>query len=340
MPLAERLAAWLTGRREPDLGHLPIEGHLPEFDGLTGWFNSEPLTRDTLKGRVVLVDFWTHSCVNCQRTLAYLNAWHEAYSPLGLVIIGVHTPEFDFEKDAESLRRAIEVAGIRYPVAADNDYALWNAYGNRYWPAHYFADHAGNLRHHQFGESGHEQGEAVIRSLLAEAGAKPTFPSVSGQITENTDFRRIKSPETYLGFNRMEYLGSPETVRPGVTRHFSGVPHPAKNVFYLEGLWEMDDEWAAPAEPGATLAMRFDAARVFIVAVGPNDGATAELTIDGEPPLRQLGADAVNENGRAIITFRDGRLYRLFDAGSDYGERTLCLTFREPGTRLYALTFG
>ncbi|MFA6604356.1 MAG: redoxin domain-containing protein, partial [Patescibacteria group bacterium] len=209
MMLRKKLAEFLGRGRRVDAATLLVEGRMPALDSAGPWLNSAPLAAADLAGRVVLIDFWTYSCINCLRTLPHLQAWHEAYGKTGLTIIGVHTPEFDFEKETINVQRAAERHGLTYPIVLDNDYVLWNRYRNRCWPAHYFIDAGGNIRYRHFGEGDYAHSEEIIRTLLAEAGkippaepvhlAEPTL-ACAGQLT----------PETYLGFDRVEYLGSPE----------------------------------------------------------------------------------------------------------------------------------
>ncbi len=339
----------LFPRPAVDAGQLSVEGELPEFEGLTGWLNSPPLTKKQLAGKTVLVDFWTHSCVNCLRTIPHLRAWHEAYARHGLVIVGVHTPEFGFEKDAAGVALAVERLGIAYPVALDNDYVLWNRYRNRYWPAHYFADARGRLRYHHFGEGGYGHSEAVIRALLREAGAE--LPAASTPPDGPAPARSPdQTPETYLGFDRLEYLGSPESVRPGVSQRYSAVSRPALNVFYLDGVWEIGNEFAVPREAGARLLYRIAAGQVNLVMEGAKGGSRVEVELDGQPlDAANRGVDVGGDgDGPTVALVKEGRMYNLLDARGpstrlgtgDRSEKLLELTFIDPGTKVYAFTFG
>jgi thiol-disulfide isomerase/thioredoxin len=316
---------------------LPVEGRAPEFAGITAWLNGGPLTVAGLAGKVVLVDFWTYSCVNCVRTLPYVQAWHEAYKDKGLVIVGVHTPEFDFEKDEANVRAALAKYGITYPVAMDNDYATWNAYSNHYWPAHYFVDAKGDVRYHHFGEGNYGHSEAVIKALLAEAGAAASG-DVSGTIDAGVDFKKIGSPETYLGFDRLEYLGSPEAVRPGVVTKFTAPKTAALNVFYFSGAWELDKDCAMPREGGAAITYRVRAAKVHMVLSGGGETKKIRVTVDGRPlSANERGADV---DADSVVTVNDGRMYDLVDGRGDYGEKLLELTFLDPDVKCYAFTFS
>lgn len=314
----------LLGRRAA--GGLPVEGRAPELAGLTGWASGEPMTLASLRGRVVLLDFWTFSCINCLRTLPHVQAWHETYGGRGLTMLGVHTPEFSFERDEAAVRRAIARHGLTYPVALDNDYAAWKAYGNRYWPAHYFIDAEGNIRAHHFGEGGYEGAETTLRTLLAEAGHDLTGlePVSRALLAAPAPAAAGLTPETYLGWDRLEYLGSAETVRVGQPQEYSCPPEPATNIFYLGGRWRIDGEYAEVAAAGATITYRCRAKEVFMVLDGPA-GAEVEVRIDGrEQPAVRLDT---------------GRLYQLF-AASEVTTMTVELTFRTPGTRAYSFTFG
>lgn len=319
---------------------LPDRGEMPEFRGISVWLNSKPLSRETLKGKVVLVDFWTLSCVNCVRTLPHLKAWHERYRDSGLVIVGVHTPEFGFERERAAVEAAVRRFDIAYPVALDDDYETWKAYRNHYWPAHYFVDRTGRVRYHHFGEGGYAHSEAVLRSLLSEDGT-PLPDATDTEDRTETDFDKIGTPETYLGYERLEYLGSPEPVNPRGVARYSPVMRPAANVFYLDGDWEISREWAAPRSENAALIYRFQASRVNLVMDADGEARTVLIELDGGPLKDdELGADAERDEDTTVIKVNEGRMYELVDARGKYGEHGLRLTFPEPGVRLYAFTFG
>ncbi len=342
MKIRDMLSRLLRPAGRPlEPGSLPVEGRMPEFPAGAVWLNTPPLDKQRLAGKVVLVDFWTFSCINCLRTLPYLRAWQSAYGSGPFTIIGVHTPEFEFEKDEAGVRRAIADHGINYPVVLDNDYKLWNAYRNHYWPAHYFVDVQGNIRYHHFGEGAYDHSESIIRALLAEADAAPAAPEVSPGVIVETDFSKVNTPETYLGFDRQEYLGSPESVRPNTVQRFSSVPIPALNVFYFEGRWEVRPEFAAVREAGARLFYRFRAPRAYLVASGGTAGVRAEIRLDGQPLSEKTGGeDVVFDRGRSYVNIKEGRMYRLVGARNGNPERLLELTFEAPGAELYAFTFG
>ncbi|HTM68590.1 MAG TPA: thioredoxin family protein [Candidatus Binatia bacterium] len=317
---------------------LAVEGRAPEFAGIASWLNSAPLTMAGLRGKVVLVDFWTYSCVNCVRTLPYVQAWHRAYKDKGLVVVGVHTPEFEFEHDFANVETAVKRFGIEYPVAVDNDYAMWNAYKNRYWPAHYFIDVRGDVRYQHFGEGGYGHSEEVIKALLMEAGRPSPETDAAQDVPSDTDFARIGTPETYLGFQRLEYLGSPEGVRKDEPKRYTAVLAPALNIFYLDGLWEIRDDYAVPREPGAAIVYKFSAAKAHLVMDAMPDGVKIKAALDGKPLAADQRAGDVAED--STVTVREGRMYDLVDLRGKYGAHVLRLEFQGPGAKVYAFTFG
>ncbi len=341
--LKEAIAKLLpAGHRKVAPEDLPAEGPMPELTGLDGWLNSPPLTKESLKGKVVLVDFWTYSCVNCLRTLPHLARLHEAYRDKGLVIIGVHTPEFGFEKDQAAVAAALKRYGVGYPVALDSGYSLWRAFRNRYWPAHYFVDAHGDIRYHHFGEGDYAHSERVIRTLLEEAGATGLPAPVEDGGNSGGELNRVGTPETYLGWQRLEALGSPESVRLRQPQTYSAPPEPAKNIFYLVGQWRIEDEYAVPLEAGARLLYRYQASRANLVMEPDGARADVEIKLDGVPLLQSYaGQDIGYANSRAYLTVDEPRLYSLTDGGDDYSSHLLELTFTSvPGPKCYAFTFG
>ncbi len=313
-----------------DAQSLANEGVAPELRGIAGWINAEPLTLRSLRGRVVLVHFWTYSCVNCVRTIPAVKMWHEKYGDSGLTVIGVHTPEFDFEKDPTNVRAAVERFGITFPVALDPDFATWNAYKNRYWPADYFVDAEGNVRYHHFGEGGYEDAEAVIRALLAEAGRSPATGDANN-VPSSAELLHVGTPETYLGFERSEYLGSPESVRKDQPRRYSAAREPSPHIYYLEGLWSVHDGYATPEEPGAVIVYKVSASTGHLVMEGPRGGnARVSVTLDGKPPV----------GGPQVIEVGEGRLYDLFDTHAPMSTHLLRLEFLDAGAKCFAFTFG
>jgi len=321
---------------------LPIEGPMPSLDGAVAWLNSPPLTREALRGKVVVVDFWTYSCVNCLRTLPYVRAWYDKYKDQGLVVIGVHAPEFAFEKNIDNVRRSVKDLGIDYPVAIDNDYAIWRAFDNRYWPAHYFVDAEGRIRYHHFGEGDYAQSEAVIQKLLAEAGAKVAGgfvqPDTGGVAMAAADVAS-QSPETYLGYSRAEHFASPGGAERDRAHDYAIPPALTTDQWALSGTWNVGDEKATLAKPGGRIAFRFHARDVNLV-LGPGaDGKPVRyrVTIDGKPIGDDRGMD-VDANGEGTVTSQ--RLYQLVRVKGDVSDRTFEIEFLDAGVQAFAFTFG
>ncbi len=321
---------------------LPVEGHLAGFDGATGWLNSPPLAPDDLRGKVVLVDFWTYTCINWLRTLAYVRAWAEKYEGDGLVVIGVHTPEFPFERDEDNVRWAVEDMAVGYPVALDPDYEVWRAFANHYWPAAYYADAEGRIRHHQFGEGGYEECERVIQMLLGEAG-REDVPDDLVSVTPHgfelqADWDNLRSPETYLGYEQAQNFASPGSVadEPRAYR----VPEPLNlNEWALAGDWTIEAGASVPNGAGGRLAFRFHARDAHLV-MGPRERGTEvpfRVLLDGGPPGAAHGHD-VDEEGNGTLSQQ--RLHQLIRQPGSIRERTLEITFPEAGAEAYCFTFG
>jgi thiol-disulfide isomerase/thioredoxin len=338
MGIINKLLGRKTTRVMPD--SLPNEGDMPEFDGLSGWLNSEPLTLDDLKGKVVLVDFWTLSCINCIRTLPHLKAWHETYKDSGLVVIGIHTPEFPFECEEENARKSAERFGLEYPIALDNDYAMWKTYRNHYWPTHYFVDREGRIRYHHFGEGNYSHSEAVIRALLSEDGSSlPEHTNVPDSAGRNGS--RKTTPETYLGYERMEYLGSPESVKMDQVSRYTTVEKPAVNVFYLDGDWLIGKDWAEPASANAVLVFKVRATQIDLVMDAEHMDSKVEVRLDGSAVTANIaGADIESNEEMSVVRLDGGRMYEIMDTHGRFGEYELRLIFPESGVRLYSFTFG
>jgi cytochrome c biogenesis protein CcdA/thiol-disulfide isomerase/thioredoxin len=323
---------------------LPIEGGLPPqaLSGAVQWLNSPPLTADGLRGKVVLVDFWTYSCINCLRTIPYVRAWAEKYKDQGLVVIGVHTPEFAFEKKLDNVRNAVSELKIGYPVAVDNDYAIWRAFFNQYWPAHYFIDIQGRIRHHHFGEGDYEESERVIQQLLAEAGngnVPANVVSVSASGAEAApDMGNVRSPETYVGYQRAENFVSAGGVVEDA-RHVYTVTTPRLAEWGLSGDWTIGKESAVLNEKGGSIVYRFHARDLHLVLGPAADGSPVRfrVTIDGAAPGSSHGTD-VDAGGQGIVTGQ--RLYQLVRESGAIGERTFEIEFLDPGVHAYAFTFG
>lgn len=305
----------------------------PEFTGLTKWLNSEPLTIAELKGKVVLVDFWTYTCINCIRTLPYLTQWHEKYKDDGLVIIGIHAPEFAFEKKEENVLDAMKRYNITYPVVQDNDFATWKAYNNQYWPAKYIIDSEGKVRYSHFGEGEYEKTEKVIQQLLSESG-KNVSDSISTQQT-SIAYNQL-SPETYLGFNRMLYLVPNGKAAPGL-QQFTLDKNIPKNKFSYGGQWDVRDEYSISSK-NSLIRYNFNANKVFMVLQqGSAKQGQIRVLLDGKPVNTELmGADVKD----GIVTVNADRLYEIIDLNGRIENHTLELQFLTPGLEAYTFTFG
>jgi thiol-disulfide isomerase/thioredoxin len=313
-------------------GALSVESRLPGFDGATGWLNSPPLTEADLRGKVVLVDFWTYTCINWLRTLAHVRAWSQKYEQYGLIVVGVHTPEFPFERDVDNVRWAVEEMAVEYPVALDSDYAVWDAFANRYWPAVYIADADGRIRHHHFGEGGYEECERVVQRLLRDAGGADIPDDLVVVEPEGfeveADWANLRSPETYLGYERGERFTS--GAGPGSLR---------LNEWDVSGDWTVDSGACVLNGAGGQIAYRFHARDVHLV-MSPRDMATPvpfRVLIDGSPPGDEHGLD-VDEQGRGTVA--EQRLYGLVRQQGPIAERTIEIEFPEPGVEAYVFTFG
>ncbi|HLZ67103.1 MAG TPA: cytochrome c biogenesis protein DipZ [Aliidongia sp.] len=322
---------------------LPVEGTLPPLTGAVEWLNSPPLTAEGLRGKVVLVDFWTYSCINCLRSLPYLRAWADKYRDQGLVVIGVHAPEFAFERDPGNVRRATKDLGITYPVAIDNNYAIWRAFENEYWPAHYFIDAEGRIRYHHFGEGEYAESEAVIQQLLAEAG-RTNVPHGFVQ-DEGTgalaaaDEDDIASPETYVGYRRAENFASAGGEVADQPHAYSAPTQLMQNQWGLDGNWKVEDEKAELDGTSGRIVFRFHARDLHLV-LGPGaDGKPIRfrVTLDGKPPGSDHGADT-DADGQGTVTSQ--RLYQLVRQGHVAGDRTFEIEFLDPHVQAFAFTFG
>jgi thiol-disulfide isomerase/thioredoxin len=321
---------------------LPVQGRLPAFDGATEWLNSPPLTPAGLHGSVVLTGFWTYTCVNWLRQLPYLRAWAEKYAGLGLTVVGVHTPEFPFEHDLGNVRRAVADLGIGYPVAVDSDYAVWQAFGNHYWPALYVADAQGRLRHHHYGEGEYQQSEMVIQQLLAEAGFDPGQDLVTVEapgLEAPADWASLRSAENYTGYGRTENFASPGGGVPG-QRHVYEAPAQLRlNHWALSGAWTIADQAVTLNEAGGQIAYRFHARDLNLV-MGPAAPGTAvrfRVRVDGQPPGAAHGAD-VDAEGHGTLT--EQRLHQLIRQPGPITDRTFEITFLGPAAQAYSFTFG
>jgi thiol-disulfide isomerase/thioredoxin len=324
-------------------GALPIEGNLPPLDGAVQWLNSPPLTAQALKGKVVLVDFWTYSCINCLRSLPYVKAWAEKYRDQGLVVIGVHAPEFAFERDVGNVTKAMKDLGINYPVAIDNDFKVWRAFNNQYWPAHYFADAQGRIRYHHFGEGEYAESERVIQQLLREAGAAKVADGLINASAEGVqlapDMNEVQSPETYVGYQRAEHFVPETSLVPDKVSAYSAPSQLALNDWSLDGQWNVGPERATSGAPASRIVYRFHARDLHLV-LGPGaDGKPVrfKVLVDGKVPGDAHGTD-VAPDGSGSVT--EQRLYQLVRQTGGVTDRTFSIEFLDPGVSAYAFTFG
>jgi thiol-disulfide isomerase/thioredoxin len=321
---------------------LPVEGQLPSLGNATAWINSPPLTADGLRGKVVLVNFWTYSCINSLRQIPYVRAWAEKYKAQGLVVIGVHAPEFGFEGNLENVRQATKDLRIEYPVAVDNGHAIWTDFRNEYWPALYFIDAQGRIRHRQFGEGDYEKSEVVIKQLLAESGSKDIddkqVPVDAPGVEASADWVNVKSPETYVGYARAENFASPGGLRFD-DRHVYATPaRLSLNHWALSGEWKVDKE-AALLNGAGSIIYRFHARDLHLVmgAVAPGSRVRFRILIDGQPPGSSHGID-VDSQGNGIV--RTQRLYQLIRQTQPVADREFEIEFLDPGAQVFAFTFG
>jgi thiol-disulfide isomerase/thioredoxin len=322
---------------------LSVEGRMPSLDSATGWVNSPPLTAADLRGHVVLINFWTYTCINWLRSLAYLRAWADKYKDQGLLVIGVHTPEFDFEHDVDNVRRAVTDLRVGYPVVIDSDYTIWNAFGNRYWPASYFVDAQGQIRHHRFGEGDYEQSEMILQQLLTEAGSGGTghdLVSIDARGVEAAaDWASLRSPENYLGSERTQNFA----LFPGAvldTRHvYAAPPRLALNHWALAGDWTVQAQATVLHQAEGRIAYRFHARDLHLVMAptAPGTPVRFRVLIDGQPPGAAHGTD-IDDQGNGTVT--EPRLYQLIRQRGPVSERTFEATFLDPGVHAYAFTFG
>jgi thiol-disulfide isomerase/thioredoxin len=322
---------------------LPIEGELASLDGATGWLNSQPLATADLRGKVVLIDFWTYTCINWLRTLSYVRAWAGKYEEQGLVVVGVHTPEFPFEHDVDNVRQAAQDMRVEYPIALDSDYAIWRAFNNRYWPAVYIADAQGRIRHHKFGEGGYREAETVIQLLLREAGRDDVgdgLVSVDAEGLEvQADWANLESSETYLGYEQAQNFASPGGAGFDEPRTYV-VPDPLSlNRWALSGNWTIERGASVLNDADGGIAFRFHSRDVHLV-MGPRSTGTSvpfRVLVDGELPGDAHGFD-VDEQGHGTVSQQ--RLYQLIREPGSITDRTFEITFLAPGVEAYVFTFG
>jgi thiol-disulfide isomerase/thioredoxin len=325
-------------------GDLPVEGEIPSFAGATLWLNSPPLTPEALRGKVVMVDFWTYSCINCLRALPFVESWYEKYKDHGLVVIGVHAPEFAFEKDPNNVRRAVADLKVTYPVALDNDYAIWQAFNNQYWPAHYFIDATGRIRGHHFGEGNYDESEQTLRKLLTDAGQTDLPPAGMGAakavgVQAPPDEAHDQSPETYVGYRRAENFASPGGFSQDQSHRYAAPAALKLNQWALNGSWSVDPEKAVLGAVPGKIEFRFYARDLHLVLGPSSDGKPVRFRVllDGAAPAANHGADT--DSGGAGTIDRQ-RLYQLIRQTGDVREHVFSIEFLDPGVQAYSFTFG
>ncbi len=329
-------------QREAARARLPIESQLPSFDAATSWINSQALTPGSLRGKVVLVQFWTYSCINWRRTMPYVRAWSEKYAASGLVVIGVHTPEFDFEKDVSNVRKFVRGANIGFPVAVDSERAIWGAFNNEYWPALYFVDVEGRIRHHQFGEGGYELSEAVIKELLAETGnSVPSgLISAAGSGPEaGADWADLASGENYLGYERTQGFLSTLNVRVGQPRAYPEPPPLQLNQWSPTGDWTIGAEAVTVHGASGRITYRFRARDLHLVMGPAKPGAVARFRVrlDGRTPGAAHGVD-VDEHGDGVVS--EPRMYQLIRQPLPIADRNFEIEFLDAPVEAFSFTFG
>jgi thiol-disulfide isomerase/thioredoxin len=322
---------------------MSAEGHLPGFDGATGWLNSPPLTAVDVGGKVVLVDFWTYTCINWLRTLSYVRGWAEKYHDRGLVTVGVHTPEFLFEHDVDNVSQAAEQMRVEYPIAIDSDYRVWRAFSNHYWPAVYIADAHGQIRHHQFGEGRYEECERVIQRLLREAGVEDVGDALvsvaPAGFEAQADWTNLRSPETYLGYEQTQNFASGGGVAFDESRTYVAPDSLRLNHWALSGDWTIESAASVLNRADGGIAFRFHARDVHLVLRARERGRSVpfQVLIDGEPPGDAHGLD-VDEQGHGMVV--QERLYQLVREPGSIIDRTFEINFLSPGIEAYVFTFG
>jgi thiol-disulfide isomerase/thioredoxin len=323
--------------------HLPDEGAMPSLGGAAEWLNSPPLTAAGLRGKVVLVDFSTFTCINWLRTLSHVRAWAEKYQDQGLVVINVQTPEFEFEKNIDNVRLASKQMGVVYPTAVDNDYAIWNAFNNHYWPALYIVDAKGRIRHHQFGEGDYERSEAIIKQLLTEAGQKGIGPDLApvheSGAEVGADWSTLKSAETYVGYDRAENFASPGGLARGKPHSYSAPAQLQLNHWALVGDWTVGKQGTVSNKASGRIVFRFHARDLHLVMGPAARGASVRfrVRIDGAPPGLAHGVD-IDAEGNGTVNAQ--RLYQLIRQPSPIADRQFEIEFLDPGAEAFVFTFG
>jgi thiol-disulfide isomerase/thioredoxin len=317
------------------------QSELSPLDRATKWLNSQPLTDEALQGKVVLIEFWTYSCINWRRQLPYVRAWAEKYKDQGLVVIGVHSAEFSFEKDVDNIRWAAKDMHVDYPIAVDSDHAIWRGFNNEYWPALYFADEKGKIRHQQFGEGEYERSEKVIQRLLADtgvAGGHNDLVSVDPIGSEaQADWKDLRSGENYVGYERTENFAS--TAEPDRPHAYSAPKHLDLNYWALSGSWTMGREALVLNQPGGRITYTFHARDLHLVMGSASRGASAgfRVSIDGRSPGEAHGVD-VDSDGNGTV--REPRMYQLIRQRTPISDRQFEIKFLDSGVEAFSFTFG
>ncbi len=318
-----------------------FERTMPPLDGATGWINSPPLGGQALRGKVVLVDFWTYTCINWMRTAPWLRTWAEKYKDAGLIVVGVHSPEFEFEQDPARVQHFTASMDLHYPVAIDSRHAIWNAFGNQYWPALYFIDALGRIRHTQFGETDYDKAEGLLRDLLTEAGARdlpPITPSVGQGAEAPADWANLRTPETYTGAARTERFASPGGIVASQRHVYTAPSTLRENQWALIGDWTMEGEATRSNAGNASVQYRFHARDVHAVMGSAMEGPVRiRVTIDGKPPGDAHGTD-IDADGAGTVS--DYRMYQLIRQSAPIEDRTVEILFFDRGVALFAFTFG
>jgi len=327
----------------PHAARPPAEGMIPSLSAATAWINSPPISTQELRGKVVLIDFWTYTCINWRRTVPYLRSWVERYGNSGLVLIGVHSPEFVFERDLDNVRQAVRDIRVDYPVAVDTDFAIWQAFGNQYWPALYVFDSRGRLRHQQFGEGEYEDAERVIRKLLGEAGVRdldshPARVDARGAEAP-ADWQHLRSAENYLGRARTLNFTSPGGIGPGEPHRYSVPARMALNSWALSGTWNIETDRVLAGAAGGKIAYRFHARDLHLVMAPETRGNAIRFRVllDGKPPGSSHGTD-VDEDGQG--TLRDQKMYQLIRQPGPIVDHLFEIEFLDPGAAAFSFTFG
>ncbi|HEX3683043.1 MAG TPA: redoxin domain-containing protein [Bryobacteraceae bacterium] len=318
------------------------EGRMPSLNGGIAWVNSAPLNSKALRGKVVLVNFWTYSCINSLRELPYMKAWAAKYKDAGLLVIGVHSPEFGFEREPANVKNAVSGLNITYPIPIDSNHSIWTNFGNEYWPADYFIDAKGRIRYHHFGEGEYEQSERVIKTLLKEKGATGLDESIvhiAAAGPEAPPSKDVRSTETYAGYARAEHFASPERMASDARRNYSPPSQPALNQWGLSGLWKVADERATLESAGGKIVFRFHARDLHMVLGPAKDGDVVrfKVTLNGNPPGNDHGSDS-GIDGKGEI--RQPRMYQLVRQKGPIKDATFEIEFLDPGVAAFSFTFG